>query len=934
MRTLIPALLLAFGASAGSPAQAQSCGSGGGATVCLTASGTADNVQLNWTVSGTVNALQIYRDTDPKPSGRARIAVVDKSATSHADSTAATGTPYWYWVKFKTNAGSHNSGSATATRGTNCAPTAITPYINANGSWVQTASATIKTGASAILGPQPVSGGMWSWNGCGTSGGSREQTIQPAAACTATATYTNSCGAQSQQAFSIKVGTWTNAKWGGGGYVTGLVFHPTSANVLYARTDIGGIYRWNQATSSWLPLTDGFGPTESFFQGAESIALDPNDDRLVYMGTGLYNSADATGRLYISNNRGKSWTSVNLPFSVGANNQGRAMGERLMVDPNKPSTLFYGSRTAGLWKSADSGRTWAQVTSLSTARMSADQINAVGGSAMGVPLVVYDTATRGTGTATQTIYAAIAPDYVSVAGLSSTLYKSTNGGASWTPVPTPVAGYHMPHMVRSADGMFYVVFTKGAGPGDAGPARLYKFDGSNWTWLNSNDAAGYGGVSVFGTGSTARIALGVTNTWGSYSGQQIIQLSDDGGRTWREIAATMPHAPADSPFWGWPDDVEIDPFNRERILHVHGGGIWETRNASSPTPSWSEAVDGLEETAVLGLATPPAGAPYTVVNNSGDVGTWVHTNLATKPTRTPRTEWSNGFAADIAWSDSNYIASIGLILGTGTGYGVWSGDGGQTWAKFATNAPGVAENRGQEASIAVTERNKAVWAPANSVPSYTSDNGATWVPTNLPALASVGVNRGYRLVADRKNRNKVYAYDSGGAWWSGEAGKVYVSTDGGRSFALSPGSVAANLRANPNWVTWLAVNPNVEGDLWLADGNTVYHSVDSGSTWTRLSHFASLWGSRETWQWPEVQGASVIALGKAKAGAPYSAAVYVVGVINGVWGVHRSDDAGATWTRFNDDAHQFAGIGVMAADQGIYGRIYVSGNGRGFLYSN
>ena len=62
-------------------------------------------------------------------------------------------------AEFTTNAGSYNSGSANATLGTACTPTAITPYINANGAWTQTASATIKTGASAILGPQPVSGG-------------------------------------------------------------------------------------------------------------------------------------------------------------------------------------------------------------------------------------------------------------------------------------------------------------------------------------------------------------------------------------------------------------------------------------------------------------------------------------------------------------------------------------------------------------------------------------------------------------------------------------------------------------------------------------------------------------------------------------------------------------------------------------------------------
>jgi xyloglucan-specific exo-beta-1,4-glucanase len=730
--------------------------------------------------------------------------------------------------------------------------------------------------------------------------------------------------------------TWTNAKFGGGGYVTGLIFHPTSQNVLYARTDVGGAYRWHEATTSWVPITDGlgFGAVDSRYHGVESIAVDPNNDQLVYMATGMYTS-EGNGRLYISSDRGDHWTYVGLPFPLGGNNPGRAIGERMTVDPNKPSTLFYGSRTAGLWKSVDSGLTWGQVTSLSSAKLTQDQVNALGGSsAMGVELVVYDTGTLGSGSATQTIYSAIAPDYVTTAGLASNLYKSTDGGSSWTPVSTPISGYHIPHMVRAADGMFYVAFTKDTGPGAGGPARLYKFDGSNWTLLkdpNSGGAGtglGLGGLSVSGTGASTRIALGVTNSWGNYVGQLAIQWSGDAGVTWREIAATMPRTPANGSFWGWPDDVEIDPFNPDRVMHVHGGGIWETRNAFSSTPSWIEAIDGLEETAVLALATPPAGATYTVINSSGDVGTWVHTNLATKPTLTPDTSWSNGFAADMAWSDAEYMATIGVVNGSSTAFGEWSGDGGKNWAKFLTYAPGAATNTNQEASIAVTARNKAVWAPANSVPSYTMDNGATWIPTDLPAINSI-YNRAYHLAADRKNPNKVYAYDSGGHWW-GTPGKVYVSADGGHTFALSQGSITAGLAPNYFANTSLVVNPNAEGHLWLADGNAVYRSVDSGANWTKLSHFASIMGSNP---WPDVQGATVVALGKAAPGAAYSAAIYVVGVMNGVWGVYRSEDAGVTWARFNDDAHQFAGIGVMAADQNIYGRIYISGTGRGMLYS-
>ena len=752
--------------------------------------------------------------------------------------------------------------------------------------------------------------------------------------------------AASRQVSAIGATTWNSVKFGGGGYVSGLIFHPTSPHVLYARTDIGGAYRWNQQTSTWTPITDGlgFGAAESRFHGVESIAVDPTNDQLVYMATGMY-TFEGNGRLYISSDRGDHWTHVDLPFPIGGNNSGRAMGERLMVDPNMPSTLFYGSRTAGLWKSTDSGQTWAQVSSLATATMSQDQVNAVGGSAMGVELVVYDTDvrgphkgnkhTQGNGTATRTIYAAIAPDYASVAGLSSNMYKSSDGGATWTPVATPVSGYHIPHMVRADDGMFYVVFTQGKGPGAGGPARLYKFDGSNWTLLKSEDPTGgtnfgMAGLSVSGSGATTRIALGVSNSWGNWNGQQIVQLSDDAGQTWREIEAMNPGVTAS----GWVDDVEIDPSNADHIMHVHGGGIIETWNASAATPVWSSAINGIEETAAIAIATPPAGAPYQFINSSGDVGAWVDTDLATTPTLGPNLGWSNGNSADMAWSDPLYMASVGVVNSTGNAYGYWSGDGGKTWASFAS-LPQGAQNTAGESNIVVTARNKAVWAPANSVPSYTTDNGATWTQTNLPPLSPVGINRAYRLVADRQNPNKVYAYNSGGAWWNqwSDTTHFWYSTDGGHTFTESAGfkTMGAMLTGFGN--TSLAVNPNAEGDLWLADGDAVFHSTDSGATWTKLSNFASVWGTPAGFV-PQVQGATLVALGKAAPGATYSAAIYVVGVVNGQWGVYRSDDGGASWTRFNDDAHQYGGIGVMAADQNVYGRIYFSGTGRGLIYTN
>jgi hypothetical protein len=497
-------------------------------------------------------------------------------------------------------------------------------------------------------------------------------------------------------------------------------------------------------------------------------------------------------------------------------------------------------------------------------------------------------------------------------------------------VPSTVAGFYIPHMVRTSDGSIYMVFNQNAGQGASGPGYLYRLDpDSSWHLLKSATSTGMGGLSVYGSGSTARIAVGMTG-WSDTS--KLVQLSDDGGATWHEIEAGMPHTDGNSGGCvGWNEDVKIDPANRDHIMHIHGGGICETRNASATTPTWSGAVTNLEETVTQAIITPPAGASYKLVNSAGDIGTWVITDLATKPTKTPYSNWSNGFAADILWSDANYIVSAWVQNGyPSVSFGSWSGDGGTTWTNFKTLPAGAATNQASSASIVTTTRNNIVWAPSDSVPSYSTNNGDTWTATNLPALPGVGINRGYRLAADRKNPNKVYAYDSGGATW-GTAGKVYVSTDAGHTFTLSQGSVSANLAANGYWNTSLVVNPNAEGDVWLADGNAVYHSTDSGATWTKLTGFATVpaSGTRD-----QQDGASAIALGKAKAGATYSAAVYVVGTRNGQWGVYRSDDGGATWTRFNDDAHQFGGIGAIGADWNTYGRIYTNGAARGIQYSN
>jgi hypothetical protein len=721
--------------------------------------------------------------------------------------------------------------------------------------------------------------------------------------------------------------SWTSAKWGGGGYVTGLIYHPVNSSLLYARTDVGGAYRWNTTNSTWTPITDGlgWGPNEGQFHGVESIALDPNNDQLVYMVTG--DTATSTsvhnGRIYISSDRGTTWAHYDLPFAVGGNDDGRGYGERLSIDPQLPSIMYYATRKDGLWKSTDSGHTWAQVTSFSSTRI------ATGGQQYGTEQVIFDTPNRGTGTQTWVMYATVNPDYAQAAGLTSSLYKSTNGGATWTPVavPSAVSGYYVPHVVRAADGYFYIAYNQTGGQGRPGPGYVYKFGagtyGESWSQLLSTTAMGVGGLSVNGTGSTTRIAVGMTG-WADSSKQ--IQVSDNAGLNWHEIEANMPHT--SDTCKGWIEGVTIDPANRDHIMHIHGGGICETTNASSATPTWSPKVNNLEETATLAAVAAPAGASYKLINSAGDIGTWVITDLTTRPTKTPMNWWSSGNAADMSWADPTYIAATGVDNANGhVVKAFWSGDSGTTWTQFAALPTGGSASSSQVQSVAVTSRNNLVWAPQDSVPSYTTDNGATWTQTNLPAFTATwnGYFRAYRLAADRVNPSKVYAFDSGGASWSGQPGKVYISYDGGHSFGLSGMWGASNMTPNGWGDTSMVVNPNAEGDIWVTDGNSLYHSVNSGWNWVQVGSFASANGT---------MGATKVALGKAQAGSSYSAAIYVEGTLNGQWGIFHSDDGGATWSRWNDDTHQFGGNSVMVGDWNNYGRIYVNGVGRGLIYSN
>jgi len=115
--------------------------------------------------------------------------------------------------------------------GGGCTPTAIIPYIQVNGgAWAEENAVSVASGAKVNLGPQPTTGGSWSWSGPGgyTSAARQINGIPLSAGTnTYTATYTNTCGTKSTETFTITVGSGGG---GGGGGTGTLKLSPTSYN--------------------------------------------------------------------------------------------------------------------------------------------------------------------------------------------------------------------------------------------------------------------------------------------------------------------------------------------------------------------------------------------------------------------------------------------------------------------------------------------------------------------------------------------------------------------------------------------------------------------------------------------------------------------------------------------------------------------------------
>ena len=718
---------------------------------------------------------------------------------------------------------------------------------------------------------------------------------------------------------------WRNVVMGGGGFVTGIIPHPRQKGLMYARTDVGGAYRWDDAAQQWIPLTDWISAQDANLTGIESIALNPNDPQRVYLAAGTYSGNKAA--ILRSVDQGRTWQRTDVPFRTGGNEQGRFNGERLVVDPNQGEMLFFGTRRDGLWKSADRAVTWQKVDSFpevgtnAPPAISSESTNVARrrwergygfNQPVGVVAVVFDPASGKRGSPTPRLFAAVSTP-------GTNFFCSSDGGSTWAAVPNQPLRLRPNHLVLSPDGTIYLSYGREPGPNTMTDGAVWKYEPMSGAWTDITPAKPKESGQPFGYGCVAVDAQHpqtlMATTFCHWKPHDQIFRSTNGGLTWTQLWETnkifwdhssAPYAKTRSPHW--MGTIAINPFNSDQVMFTTGYGIWSCTNATAadsgkPT-QWVFFNHGLEETVPLALLSPPTGAH--LLTGVGDIDGFRHDDLDVSPAdgtfAGPRLSTTRDMA--FAAGKPETIVRIGNADREVSVHINISEDGGKSWSALAGDPPGGGNGQGR---LAVGADGKTiVWLLQSGTAYVTTNRGESW--TNCAGIESAA-----EIAADPVDASRFYAHDA-------SVGDLLISTNAALTFETTLATFP-NTDAGGRSGGVLAVTPGLSGNLWIGSRNIgLFHSTNGGVSFTKLEG---------------VGGADALGFGKAAPGQAFPA-LYLLGRVNQLKAYYRSDDAGKTWIRINDDQHQFGAPDrpMVIGDPRIFGRVYLTTGGRGVIYGD
>ena len=187
--------------------------------------------------------------------------------------------------------------------------------------------------------------------------------------------------------------------------VTALAIDPKAPDTLYAGTEYSGIFKTTNGGGAWTRVYD------DWMDKAVSLVVNPVDPSTLYYGSNFGKG------IFKSTNSGVTWTNPVTYTTVLS----------LALDPTTPSTLYYGGGSKSIYKSINSGKSWAASGTGLPSGLSPGSV-----SASGQTVVLTDP--------------------------NAGLFLSGNGGKSWAandPTVSDRAGLSSPRILPQATEPFY-----------------------------------------------------------------------------------------------------------------------------------------------------------------------------------------------------------------------------------------------------------------------------------------------------------------------------------------------------------------------------------------------------------------------------------------------------------------------------------------------
>jgi photosystem II stability/assembly factor-like uncharacterized protein len=614
---------------------------------------------------------------------------------------------------------------------------------------------------------------------------------------------------------------WEPAGFGGAGNFLGVYFDPNQPGVVYATSNVAGVFRSTDYGDHWQMRSIGLGNYE-----ISSFAVDPFDSDTLYAGVGAVAFSNNAG-MYVSHDAGLTWAQLPATAANSITFRKYRTADAIAPDPAQSGTLISGSRENGIWRTTDGGASWRQVVAAPTSNAPLFDDGTIEDDRLPDPhptpisVVAFDPAN---------------PTVV-YAGLDGAgILKSIQGGVadSWQSINNGLPDEAMvKDLGVGSDNVLYAA---------VGMSGVFKSaDGGN-SWQAANgalpelgEAAWVSSIAVHPIESnTAYLTLATydyPNVW----------KTTDGGATWTP-AGEVTYDPVNNPTETWATNptlswqVALEPHDPDRVFYV---SFWDIYRSDDGGEHWSTKIVGAQNTCVTDLVLDGDGALFATHMDAGllkstDGGaTWTavlpNTETGFNPAMTGH--FWNFAIAQVAETTYYYVTSDPWtpvveeqkdlpVFGNPVGYGqVLRSNDGLTWTSVFTSTQsagwmgggmlGLAVDPNQSSTLYITQDGGQVFK--------STDNGDTWAPTDGQP--------------DDNSFTYALAVDDSGRLFAGTLlGGLWRSTDGGMSWE--------NVLPDLGSVFHLLAVPGAiyaSGD----DGN-LYRSVDGGDTWERLTDSPSV----------------------------------------------------------------------------------------------